>query len=182
MSEQKYANQLHMVKLNMADIPEANIPDGYELRVLRPGEEIKWEEICNRAFTWENHFASGISERKGYVEDGVFVITDGDKIIATGTALCTREQPDGYGYVHMIAADKNYSGQRLGYEITAAVIRRLRDAGFEKAELNTDDFRLPAIKSYCRLGFIPDLSRDGTMRERWEKIYEIFGWELTEYI
>jgi len=181
MGEQNQ-NQLHMVKLNMADIPEANIPEGFELRVLKPDENIKWEEICNQAFTWKTNFTVEILEKAGYVEDGVFGIFDGDKIIATGTALCTHNQPDGYGYVHMIAADKNYSGKRLGYEITAAVIRRLRDDGFEKAELNTDDFRLPAIKSYLRLGFIPDLSRDETMRGRWEKIYEIFGWELKEYI
>ena len=180
--EQKQPKQLHMVKLNMSDIPDANIPEGFVLRTLKADEKIKWEEICNQAFTWENHFESVISEKAGYVEDGVFVIADGEKIIATGTALCTREQPDGYGYVHMIAADKNYSGKRLGYEITAAVLRRLRQDGFEKAELNTDDFRLPAIKSYCKLGFIPDLSRDETMRGRWEKIYEIFGWELNEYI
>jgi mycothiol synthase len=174
--------QLHMVKLNMSDIPEANIPDGFELRVLKPDEKTKWENICNQAFTWENHFSSIIEEKAGYVEDGVFVIVDGDKIIATGTALCTHEHPDGYGYVHMIAVDKNYSGKKLGYEITAAVLRRLRDDGFEKAELNTDDFRIPAIKSYCKLGFIPDLSCDETIRERWEKIYAIFGWELKEYI
>ena len=173
--------QLRMVKLNMADIPEADIPGGFELRALRPGEENKWEELCNKAFNGEYSFIKTIEEYKGYVEDGVFVITDGDKFIATGTAVFNHND-NGYGYVHMIAADSDYSGKKLGYEITAAVLRRLRGGGFEKAELTTDDFRLPAIKTYNNLGFIPDLSVDDTMRERWENIYKILGLELSEYI
>jgi len=178
--EQKQV-QLRMVKLNMRDIPEANVPKGYELRVLKPDEKYKWEVICDKAFHYENDFKKVIEEQKGYVGDGVFMIFDGEKAIASGTALLDRNQ-NGYGYVHMIAADSGYSGKKLGYEITAAVLRRIRDGGFEKAELTTDDFRLPAIKTYHALGFIPDLSVDGTMRGRWENIYKIFGWELNEYV
>jgi len=169
-------NQLKMVKLSMTDIPEANVPEEYGLRVLKPGEKNKWEELCDKMFKSENKFEKIIGVQPGYREDGVFVITDGDKLIATGTALCD------CGCVHMIAADSEYSGKKLGYEITAAVLRRLRRENLEKAWLTTDDFRLPAIKSYYNLGFIPDLSVDETMRERWENIYKIFGWELNEYI
>lgn len=177
--------QLRMVKLNMADIPEANIPRGFELRIIRPDEKNKWEELCGKAFDSEYSFTKTLEEWKGYVEDGVYVISDtadGDKFIATGTAICNHEQPEGYGYVHMIAADSDYSGKKLGYEITAAVLRRLRNDGFTGAELTTDDFRLSAIKTYYNLGFIPDLSVDNTMRGRWEDVYKILGLELTEYI
>ena len=173
--------QLRMVKLNMNDIPEANIPDGFELRVIKPDEKNKWEELCNKMFDFKSTFKETVEEKRGYVEDGVFVITDGGRFIATGTGLCNHNQ-NGYGYVHMIAADSDYSGKRLGYEIVAAVLRRLRGGGFDKAELTTDDHRLPAIKTYKNLGFIPDLSVDETMRERWENIYKIFGWELIDYI
>ena len=173
--------QLRMVKLNMSVLPEANIPGEYELRVLRADEKSKWEELCDKAFDSENNFKSVVEDKKGYVEDGVFVITDGDKLIATGTAILDCND-NGFGYVHMIAADSDYAGKRLGYEVTAAVMRKLRDEGFDKAELTTDDFRLPAIKTYLKLGFIPDLSVDETMRGRWESIYKIFGLELNEYI
>lgn len=175
-------NQLRMVKLNMNDIPESNIPGGFELRIIRPDEKNKWEELCDKAFKCENDFKEKMENRKGYIEDGVFVIVQEDKFIATGTAICNHEHPEAYGYVHMIAADSEYSGKKLGYEITAAVLRKLRGDGFDKAELTTDDFRLPAIKTYHKLGFIPDLSVDETMRGRWETIYKIFGWELNDYI
>ena len=177
-------NQLRMVKLNMSDIPDANVLHEYELRVLRPDEKNKWELLCDKAFEKVAHydFHNEEESKKGYVADGVIAIFHGDKIIATGTAICNHEQPDGFGYVHNIAADFDYSGKRLGYEVVAAVLRRLRDDGFDKAELTTDDFRLPAIKTYCSLGFIPDLSVDETMRGRWESIYKILGFELSDYI
>ena len=166
--------QLRMIKSSMADIPEANIASGFELRLIRAGEQDKWEKLCGKAFDGEFSFETVIAGKAGYTEDGVFVVTceDESKFVATGTALLTREQPEGYGYVHMIAADPDYSGRKLGYEVTAAVLRRLRDAGFEKAELETDDFRLPAIKIYLDLGFAPDLSRDETMPGRWDNIYK----------
>ncbi|MCL2813378.1 MAG: GNAT family N-acetyltransferase [Oscillospiraceae bacterium] len=173
-------NQLKMWKFDMSDIPKANIPPKYELRVIRPDEKEKWEELCLAAFKEKNSFHDRIECAKGYVEDGVFVISHGDKVIATGTALCGSEFASEGACVHMIAADAGYSGQKLGYEITAATLRRIREAGFGKAFLTTDDFRLPAIKTYRSLGFVPDLSVDETMSERWEKIYKIFGWELLE--
>ena len=173
--------QLRMVKLNMQDIPEANIFDGLELRILRADEKNKWEKLCDEAFDSKHDFKSIIEDKKGYTADGIFVITDKDKLAATGTALLDCND-NGFGYVHMIAADTNYSGKKLGYEVTAAVLRRLRDSGFDKAELTTDDFRLPAVKTYLNLGFIPDLSVDGTMRGRWESLYKIFNLELNEYI
>ena len=173
-------NQLRMVKPDISVLPEANIPGGYELRVLREDEKTKWEGLCFKAFGSKHDFKSVIEDKKGYAPDGVFVITDitditgKDKLIATGTALLDCND-NGYGYVHMIAADPDYSGKKLGYEITAAVLRRLRGGGFDKAELTTDDFRLPAIKTYLNLGFVPDMSVDETMRGRWEKIYIILN-------
>ena len=174
--------QLRMLKQNMSDIPGPNVAGGYVLRPIRKGEHRQWEELCDKAFNSAHSFKTVVEEKDGYVEDGVFVIMDGDRLIATGTALCTHAHPEGCGYVHMIAADSQYSGKKLGYEITAAVLRRLRDGGFASAELTTDDFRLPAIKVYNSLGFIPDLTIDGTMRGRWEAIYGTFGWALDEYI
>ncbi|MCL2057806.1 MAG: GNAT family N-acetyltransferase [Oscillospiraceae bacterium] len=174
--------QLRMLKQYMADIPGPNVQSGLVLRVIRQDEKGKWEELCSKAFNAAQSYQSIIVEKTGYVEDGVFVIADGDRLVATGTAICDHAHPEGFGYVHMIAADSDYAGRKLGFEITAAVLRRLRDDGFATAELTTDDFRLPAIKVYRSLGFIPDLTVDGTMRGRWEAIYEIFGWGLDEYI
>ena len=180
MNAQGYMNQLRMVKMSMSDIPGPNVPSQYALRVIRHDEKFKWAELCDKAFNSSHDFISVVEDKAGYVEDGVFVIADGDRLVATGTAMCNHAHPEGFGYVHMIAADSCYSGQKLGYEITAAVLRRLRDDGFERAELTTDDFRLPAIKIYRSLGFVPDLAVDDTMRARWESIYKVFSWDTSD--
>jgi mycothiol synthase len=164
-----------MFKFDMAKIPEANVPPEYTLRVLGPDEKEKWEELILATFKEKTSFYERIESSKGYAEDGVFVISHGEKLIATGTALCSRELLGECANVHMIAADIAYSGKKLGYEITAAVLRRIRDAGFDKAFLTTDDFRLPAIKTYLALGFVPDMQVDETMPERWEKIFKIIN-------
>jgi hypothetical protein len=44
----------------------------------------------------------------------------------------------------------------------------------QTAFLTTDDWRIPAIKSYIRAGFIPDLSTED-FKARWEKIYAIIA-------
>lgn len=176
MGEQQKA-QLRMEKYGMGGIPEANICEGYELRVMREDEIKQWEELCQQAFGGEQDFHKIVVERPGYVPDGVFVIVKGSEVVATGTAICNHEQPQNFGYVHMIGAKKGHSGKRLGYEVTAAVLRRLRDDGFTGAELTTDDFRKPAVKIYHELGFIPDLQVSEDMSERWIKLYEEFGWE-----
>ena len=167
---------LRMERPDMANIPEANIPGGFQLRLIRSDEKQKWEELFDKAFGFENSFDNDNASAAGYVEDGVFVITDGaDKFVAIGTALCDNENPNSCGVVYSIAVDPDYSGKKLGYEITAAVLRRIRDAGFSKAELKTKDFIFPAIKIYLDLGFLPDLTADETMQKRWENIHKIMS-------
>ena len=47
--------------------------------------------------------------------------------------------------------------------------------------LKTDDFRIPAIKIYYRLGFLPWLFEEG-MRERWTIVAKNLGWELLKVL
>ena len=41
----------------------------------------------------------------------------------------------------------------------------------KSAYLTTDDWRIPAIKSYIRCGFVPDMSTEN-FKNRWKKIFE----------
>ena len=42
-------------------------------------------------------------------------------------------------------------------------------AGLDQAVLETDDFRLPAVRTYLRLGFVPEPRTPGDAR-RWSKV------------
>jgi mycothiol synthase len=48
-------------------------------------------------------------------------------------------------------------------------------AGYRRIYLLTDDFRLPAIKTYLRLGFVPFLFEEG-MEQRWREVLRRLEW------
>ncbi|MCL2406100.1 MAG: GNAT family N-acetyltransferase [Defluviitaleaceae bacterium] len=167
---------LEMIKLNMTDIPEANLPEGFILRAIKPEDAPQWETLCTVAFNSDHNFVD-IKNRQGYIEDGAFVIIDvnasnnEEKIVATGMISKRSKNGEDYGYLEYIAACPEYSGKRLGYEVTTALLRKLCDMGIKKAYLCTWESCLPAINIYLKLGFAPDMSVDESMPVRWENIY-----------
>jgi mycothiol synthase len=50
--------------------------------------------------------------------------------------------------------------------------------GRTRAVLNTDDFRIPAIKTYLNLGFLPVLA-DHDYYDRWKSLSNTLGRPLT---
>lgn len=78
------------------------------------------------------------------------------------------------GYIHMVGCKSKFRGLGIGTKMNAEAVRILLENGFETAFLTTDDFRIPAIKSYLRAGFYPDII-DDEHKERWAKIFEIIG-------
>ena len=74
----------------------------------------------------------------------------------------------------MVACKESCRGKGIGSLLNQIALYELKKEGMETAYLTTDDWRLPAIKSYLRVGFEPDLSTD-EFRERWKVIYELLG-------
>ena len=68
-----------------------------------------------------------------------------------------------------VAGDPEHKGRGLGQAVSAAVTRLALSMGYRRIFLYTEDFRLPAIKIYLRLGYRPHLFTDG-MEERWRKV------------
>ena len=74
-----------------------------------------------------------------------------------------------------LASDPEHSGKGLGYVVSASVTERLMEAGYQYIQLFTEDFRLPAIKTYLKLGYIPSIIEDGQL-ERWKRIFNSLDW------
>ena len=72
----------------------------------------------------------------------------------------------------MVACKDEYRGQGVGTRLNVEAVRALHRAGMKTAYLTTDDFRIPAIRSYLRAGFYPDII-DDEHRARWDAIFEI---------
>ena len=76
----------------------------------------------------------------------------------------------------MVACAESARGRGYGTLLMQIASYVLKTEGMERARLTTDDWRIPAIKSYLRIGFTPDLSTED-FKARWEKIYEQIGYK-----
>lgn len=104
--------------------------------------------------------------------DKFFIIECGGVPAATAAVICDYEKKE--GYIHMVACKPEFRGRGIGTRMGALAVRTLIGAGMETAYLTTDDFRIPAIKSYLRAGFYPDVI-NGEHRKRWDEIFEKIG-------
>ena len=103
---------------------------------------------------------------------GIFFLLDEPTgaIVATACALHNPAagQPFG-GEMGWVAVDPDHRGKALGFIVTAAATNRLIEAGYGHIYLLTDDFRLAALKTYLRLGYVPFLFHP-SMERRWRDV------------
>ena len=98
-----------------------------------------------------------------------FLIREAGVVVATASARQVPDFPD-CGYVHWVASDPGLRGQGLGRRATLAVLQQVLADGLTQAVLETDDDRLPAIRLYLSLGFVPTY-RDSSHQNRWSAVF-----------
>lgn len=135
---------------------------------------------------WLDIVAEGLTEKRedmdffyncmyshGELEyDKFFIIECENEPAATIAVICDYKKKE--GYIHMVACKEKFRGCGIGNYMNNVAVRTLISAGMETAYLTTDDFRLPAIKSYLRAGFYPAIP-DGEHEKRWNIIYDKLG-------
>ena len=169
------ARQLRMVRPNLEDLPELELPVGYGMRTYRKGDEVHWARIISDSFGGRKRTAQDteneITNRDVFVPDGFYFATHRD--VPVGTACAWRQSVDekDVGYVHMVGVVAEHTGHKLGKWVSLAVLCYFRDNNFKCSMLDTDDFRVPAIKTYLNLGFIP-VYVEAEQPERWRNIFE----------
>lgn len=166
--------QLKMNWLNdMIMEQEPNLPDGFSVK--------NYTEVDNAMEHWLDIVQYGISkgraddlyykktmlERPCYNEKDCLFVMKGACPIATITVICNYEKKD--GYVHMVACKPEARGQGIGRFLADLAVYILKKEGMKTAYLTTDDWRIPAIKTYLKVGFTPDLSTS-EFEDRWKKV------------
>jgi len=169
-----------MRRPHLDDLPAIpDLPAGYEMRVLRDSEEQMLAEVLAAAFPdypWDFDKVCRDLRDPDDIET-VYVIAHEGKLVATATA---RYVPDWYPdsqYVHWVGVHSEHRGKQLGKWLTVRVMEHGREAGRRDVVLETDDFRIPAIKVYLNLGYIPECRRD-VDEERWRAVGEVLGRSL----
>jgi RimJ/RimL family protein N-acetyltransferase len=122
-------------------------------------------EMCRNQLTGHERFRP----------DGFFMVTFDGQPVGSACAWPNSTDPDErVAQVHMVCVLPEHRSKGLGYLVTLAVMRYMREKGFQETFLFTDDFRIPAIRAYLRLGFGPDYL-DDSHRYRWGRIFSLIG-------
>ena len=171
------ARQLRMVRPNLAGLPQLEIPAGYEIRTYQEGDDVHWANVISDSFGGERTAEDArrdIMDRDVFDPAGLYFATYRGTPVGTTCAWKDTTDEIDVGIVHMVGVHSAHTGHKLGRCVTLNVLLYLRDHGFKCAKLGTDDFRLPAIKTYLNLGFLP-VYVDVTQPGRWREIFKKLG-------
>ncbi|WP_136605236.1 GNAT family N-acetyltransferase [Paenibacillus dokdonensis] len=161
--------QLVMIHEQLSLLPEISNSEPYRLAAYQPGHEAAWEAIIGESFQSPFSFEEFMKKDVEFRPERIIILWKGDQPVATASAWHQAKLGSDMGYLHMVGIMNAYAGQGLGQKITHAALIQMRNDGGIKALLNTDDFRISAIKTYLRLGFVPKLSHE-SHGPRWKEI------------
>jgi mycothiol synthase len=163
--------QLFMHRPNLENLPPlSTLEADYDLHAMTADE---WDGVANVLQTAFGDAWDAARVQREFVDAAdvieTYVITHGGTVVATASARLLPEAHPNSGYVHYVGALPGHKGKRLGYESTLATLHKFVELGCRDAVLETDDFRLPAVKTYLNLGFVPE-HRHESHPERWEAV------------
>lgn len=120
----------------------------------------------------EAFYHMAMTSRQSYTADKCFFVLENGKPVATLTVICDDDKKE--GYIHMVACHEMARGKGYGTLLNQIAVYTLKTEGMKTAYLTTDDWRIPAIKSYLRAGFVADVSTED-FKNRWELIFAKIG-------
>lgn len=159
-------------------VPELQIPKNCRIVNFTEldGAMDKWLDIVQYGLSEgkkdADFYHTAMTSRLCYEENKCFFLLENEIAVATITVICDYEKKE--GYIHMVACREESRGKGYGTLLSRWALITLKEEGMETAYLTTDDWRIPAIKSYLSIGFKPDISTED-FKERWRKINEQIG-------
>lgn len=184
MSEaaERFTPQLVMRCSLFGELPAPTAPPEYELRSFVEGDGAAWVTIVNDAFDRQDpadSFFARMAADPAFLPERVWFVTHAGEPVATASAWERHRWTVGAGYLHMVAVRRAHQGKGLGAVVSVAALRRMVVEGKRVCYLETDDYRLAAIRTYLRLGFEPYLVHEN-QRERWRAVLGALGSGLVE--
>ena len=143
---------------------------------------VQWAAICeelNEKYDEALYQSMMLSDPKVREDAILFVKDPSGKLISTSTVLLS-DDPE-TAVLHMVGTRREAKGLGAGGAVCAACINYAIAHGIKSMTLKTDEFRIPAIRIYYKLGFRP-LLFEPDMRERWTGVMKEMGWEEFEVI
>jgi GNAT superfamily N-acetyltransferase len=115
--------------------------------------------------------------------DGLFAarLADSDEVVGTASAVNNprggRYYFPGGGQIGYLVVAAEHRGHGVGHALVAAALGRLRAAGYCTIWLGVQEWRLPAIVTYLKNGFVPFLHDPDpdALASRWRVVFQNVG-------
>jgi mycothiol synthase len=184
MTDIAQSTDICMEKTPLANLPAVLLPPGYSIRSISVEEGFLWEQVMDQSYGdyGPGTFQKILVENYDYDPERVRIMFDENgQPCATATSWRQHYRwGPGIGYVLYVGVMKSYQGRGLGYQVTLHVFYDFVEHGFQKAILETDDYRLPAVKTYFKLGFLPRIVRSHQYQQ-WDTIFASLDMEPISY-
>lgn len=163
--------QLLMLHPNIAQFAADASESG--VQTLTADHAVSLARLLNAAFEENSWTEKTAVEKLLAAADilGVVGVVEDGTVVATASARIDPANFPGQGYVHMVASGLSARGKGYGRSATEAVLALFVAEGITEAVLETDDWRLPALRTYLGMGFVPVI-RDHSHYGRWSAILE----------
>ena len=169
-----------MVRPKLENLPPLQLSPGSIIRTYQEGDDAHWAAIISASFGGRKLTATdtrrAIMDQDVFDPEGLFFATCEGTPVGTASAWKPTVDEVEFGKVNMVGVDTAHTGHKLGKGVSLSVLRYFREHGFKCVKLDTDDFRIPAVKTYLNLGFL-SVHVDADQPERWRKVFGILGVE-----
>lgn len=171
-------SQLRMGFTRFEQLAEPEPVPGYGLSNYCCGDEDAWVAVLSTGEfgEWDRDRLERMigGERAPMPLEGVFFATYAGCPVGSACAFLYQGDEGEISEFGWLAVCPSHRGHGLGLQMTRAVLGYVRRIGHKYTFLKTEGFRLPAIKTYLRAGFEPEVA-DPTHAERWESLYQRLG-------
>lgn len=147
-------------------LPAVEPIDGVTVRTYRAGDEVRWREINNAAFSWhpeqgnqsEADYAKIVNDPQFEPDDVFFAVLD-DQIVGFHHTKIHTDHPSGLtvGEVYVIGVDPHVHSRGLGSVLMDAGMRHLVERGVDMIELYVESDNEKALHLYRKLGFVNEI-------------------------
>jgi mycothiol synthase len=164
--------QLEMIRGNDPVPTVSALAPGYLLRQVNLEDRHSYNQTFATAFDDPSPFGDLM---KHTVPGGFYVVEHlptGTVVAASTAAVYKKSQhPEGHS-LQWVVAHSNHRGAGAGQATVVAATQSLAEHAPEYSYLSTDDFRIPAISIYLKLGWKPLLFQED-MSIRWTTIFKL---------
>ena len=167
-----------MTLMDLSQIPQYPMKDGFNIRNYSPGDESVWYKIQRSAEPYLEIYDGLFEQEFGQNIDALknrcfFLCKNEMTEIGTVTAWWNENwRGERWGQVHWMAINPDYQGLGLCKTLMTAVMNRIRQSD-RKCYLRTSTGRIPAIKVYIDFGFSPDPSNEDE-KQAWIELSKNF--------